>query len=396
MAGTPDITSVELSWTENGSAGAWEICINGDVTNLIEANTSVNFPLTGLTPDTDYTVKVRANCGGDDGVSNWSNVANFTTVCPAITSFPWTEDFEAYADEEIPECWDNSASTSPTISEDPQYIWGVYEHGGKMLRMNNLMVQMGTALINTPVIELPSAGTYNLNFDYAHNANCGDFTVKISTNNGLSFTNLQSFSKGQNNSHIIPVELTHEVISLADYAGESIILQFYAETNYETGAIFLDNITIGECEKPTYFAASNITAHTAIVSWTGNSESYNIDYRTAAYIEGFNELFSTSLPTTGWESKSGLLSSLMGGGAFNNTTRWAFGTSSGVFNNHARINIYGNNVNGWLITPPIDVTSGYVLNFDLALTLFNSTLGAPDLSGTDDRFVVLVTTDNET
>ena len=65
-----------LSWAENGEATAWEICLNGDEENLI-ATDSNPFTLTGLTPETDYTVKVRAVSG--DLKSNWSNEVAFTT-----------------------------------------------------------------------------------------------------------------------------------------------------------------------------------------------------------------------------------------------------------------------------------------------------------------------------
>ena len=65
-------TEVTLGWTENGEATAWQICLNDDEDNLIDANTNP-FTLTGLTPETLYFAKVRANCG--DLHSNWSDAA---------------------------------------------------------------------------------------------------------------------------------------------------------------------------------------------------------------------------------------------------------------------------------------------------------------------------------
>ena len=76
-AGTPGYNNVDLSWTENGTATAWEICINGDESNLVPANTNVNFNLTGLLPDNSYIIKVRAVSG--DGFSCWSNEVTVTT-----------------------------------------------------------------------------------------------------------------------------------------------------------------------------------------------------------------------------------------------------------------------------------------------------------------------------
>lgn len=66
-----------LSWTENGTATAWEICLNDDETELITADSNP-FTLSKLSPETAYTVKVRANYGKEDR-SAWSAAVNFTT-----------------------------------------------------------------------------------------------------------------------------------------------------------------------------------------------------------------------------------------------------------------------------------------------------------------------------
>ncbi len=84
-AGTPGPRSVELSWTAQGSETQWQICLNGNESSptLVSDNP---YTLTGLTPETTYTVKVRAYCDASDQ-SNWSNEISFTTdvACPAPT-----------------------------------------------------------------------------------------------------------------------------------------------------------------------------------------------------------------------------------------------------------------------------------------------------------------------
>ena len=53
--------SVKLSWTEKGEATAWVVAYKavGDA-DFTEVNATENpFTLTGLTPETEYTVKVR-------------------------------------------------------------------------------------------------------------------------------------------------------------------------------------------------------------------------------------------------------------------------------------------------------------------------------------------------
>jgi hypothetical protein len=85
--------SVVLQWEENGEASAWQIWINNDTVPMVDADTTT-FMLANLDPETTYTVKVRANCGDEDGASAWSNTVTFTTLeaCPTPTGF------EAYSD----------------------------------------------------------------------------------------------------------------------------------------------------------------------------------------------------------------------------------------------------------------------------------------------------------
>ena len=157
--------------------------------------------------------------------------------------------------------------------------------------------------------------------------------------------------------------------------------------------------TAEACPLPTDLVASNLTQVSADLSWTGSVDvqGYDVWFRRAEQFVGIDEQFnSTSLPE-GWENKSGLLSEIMEGGSFGNNTYWYFGTKDGVFDSHAYINIYGTGRKNWLITPSHIVKSGENLTFDLALTQYTysgTSPEAPQTTGTDDRFVVLVTLDN--
>ena len=76
-----DANSATLEWTENGTATAWQICLNGDETNLITADSNP-FTLTGLTADTYYTAKVRATAGTEQ--SEWSDSVSFLATDKTI------------------------------------------------------------------------------------------------------------------------------------------------------------------------------------------------------------------------------------------------------------------------------------------------------------------------
>lgn len=69
-----------ISWTSDASA--WQICVNDDMLHLMNVN-QTTYTFNSLTPETEYTVKVRTNCGNNN-FSAWANVSFTTEVaCPA-------------------------------------------------------------------------------------------------------------------------------------------------------------------------------------------------------------------------------------------------------------------------------------------------------------------------
>ena len=80
-------TTVDLSWTENGTASEW-IVYHKISTDSIWTETTVystNYQLTGLTPEMSYSVRVASDCGNGIDISPFSNTIFFTTLptCPA-------------------------------------------------------------------------------------------------------------------------------------------------------------------------------------------------------------------------------------------------------------------------------------------------------------------------
>ncbi|MBQ20372.1 MAG: hypothetical protein CMD31_06405 [Flavobacteriales bacterium] len=87
-------TTVDLSWTENGTATVWDI--EWDTAGFtptgiptITGTTTNPHPLTGLTPLTDYEFYVRAYCSASD-TSLWSGPYMFSTLCATQLSGAYT------------------------------------------------------------------------------------------------------------------------------------------------------------------------------------------------------------------------------------------------------------------------------------------------------------------
>ena len=100
-------TSADLGWTENGTATIWSI--EWDTTGFVPTGiptilgTTTNpHSLTGLTANTTYEFYVNSYCGGSD-TSTWTGPFSFTTLCNAVTSFPFLEDFETTSTTR--DCW---------------------------------------------------------------------------------------------------------------------------------------------------------------------------------------------------------------------------------------------------------------------------------------------------
>ena len=179
--------------------------------------------------------------------------------------------------------------------------------------------------------------------------------------------------------------------------------QYYARVRGNCGEGSLSDVsntitftTLDACPVPTNVTASNLTQNTADISWTGSEDvgSYHVKWHRTAQVVGINEQFDEEyLAPDGWQVKTGLLSDVMNGAALSGESSpyWHFGTSNGVFDSHACLEVWNTSCKSWLITPRHTVKSGDTFTFDLALTAWSgNNVPAPATNGTDDRFVVLI------
>ncbi len=176
------------------------------------------------------------------------------------------------------------------------------------------------------------------------------------------------------------------------------------------------------CDKPESVEANDVTSNSATINWIGSASAYNLQYKASSdqewtlvknltgssyqlsnlvsntsyqvqvqaicgentsgwksasfqtliglpYAEHFN---GTSKPS-GWNIYSGMLNDDGSATLSPTTSYWTFGAKSGVFDNHAHIEVYSTR-NYWLVTPSIPIPAleegdpGYHMLFNLALT----------------------------
>ena len=111
-------TSALLSWSTTGNEDSWTIELNGEETVV----TTQPYLMEGLTSQTQYTFRVKANCG-NDSESDWSLSIVFTTSCDVFVvtdDVPYFDDFES-SDEFI--CWQTEIiSGVDNWTIDPGYL----------------------------------------------------------------------------------------------------------------------------------------------------------------------------------------------------------------------------------------------------------------------------------
>ena len=209
-------TTATISWTEMGSATEWNLDIDGTVV------TTKNNPytLSGLDLNTTYTVKVQADCGSD-----WSDEVSFTTdACLA----------------------EDMCSITLALTDSYNDGW----NGGKM----EVVDAKTSKVYGTYTIETGGSATYEL-------ALCPGTVVNFVYTAG---------SYGTENGWVI-----------YDASGEVIT----EEAGCNSGCTHTDGIqatytmNCSGCFKPSNLQATNIGTETADLSWTGNSDSYLLQYR---------------------------------------------------------------------------------------------------------------------
>ena len=303
-------STADLGWTEQGSATVWDI--EYGLTGFTQgAGTTVSgvttnpYNLTGLSAQTTYDFYVRADCGGSQ--SPWSGPFTFTTPCATVTTFPYTETFDALSPatnspfvcittDNLTGCWTNdpgnpnmwtarnsstpSSSTGPsadTISGNGNYIY--LETSGGCANTSDLY---------SPPLDFTSLTTPRVSFFYhMWGSNMGSMELAASTDGGATWsTPIWSQSGDQGDRWI------QAIVDLSAYASSSaVIFRFRGITNSHPSDVALDAITFEEtppCPDPSSLTVGNITATSADLGWTeeGSATIWDIEYGPSGFSQG--------------------------------------------------------------------------------------------------------------
>lgn len=219
--------SALLGWSETGSEEGWTIELNGH-TMTVDAQP---YLLVGLDPQSVYTCRVKANCGG--GVeSEWSQPVTFKTMCDVITitdDVPYFDDFEASEDFV---CWRSEILAG-------QDGW-VVDPGYLILNNTAFFIWLGEeAMLVSAPLDITAVTNPTLTFNHRQRS-LGQFVDELSVWYATSVNDYW---------HLLG-EYTYacedwETITLAlPEASDAYLIAFKAKSN-EADGVYVDDVRVG-------------------------------------------------------------------------------------------------------------------------------------------------------
>ena len=289
-----DVTNTEMMFSVNGSGNVLGYQVEYGATGFAHGHGSFVYEaaaattsqtlivIDNLTANTTYDFYVRAICGVGD-TSAWSPVTTEKTLCDVVSSFPWSENFDAVSVNTLPDCWTNTNDVGSTSWKVTNSINGsISAHSGSnVMRFYYSGNESDQSSLQMPTFNLTSLNSPMIGFWYTNKEWGGDqdeMTVYYRTSPTDTWTLLASYTDNV-------AAWTYDSLALPNPSA-TYQIKFVGITDYGYG-INLDDIVIKEmpitvCSAPTDVTVSDITSNTAEVSWTADANvAYELQYRTA-------------------------------------------------------------------------------------------------------------------
>jgi hypothetical protein len=303
-------TTATISWTapspvpSNGyeyevrTSGAAGSGLTGLTTSGSTGAGIVTANISGLTASTTYSVYVRSNCGGS--YSSWTTAYNFTTACGAISSFPWTENFDGVTIPAFPPCWYKENGDWVTTNNAASSFDADAHSGTQFLRET---YSATNEYIWTPGFALTSGTSYDFSFWWAGDT-YADWTGDI-------FYNTSQISTGATqlgSSFVVNTTTTTKTYAkvLNTFVAPTTGTYYFAiRVNEATGNpwyLSFDDFTMAltpSCFTPTAVNSSAVTTTTATISWIAASPAPGNGYQYEIRTSGAAGSGATGLTTSG-------------------------------------------------------------------------------------------------
>ena len=443
--------SAEVAWYDPNSVGSYKVVVNGEEENATFVSGDTVTTL-ALDANTEYTVAVSTLC---DGEYTDARTYSFRTPCTAVASddLPWTENFDVVtsmgnssaAPVDVPCLTFHSYRTSyyhyPRANSSTRFgdsgnsmsfytastyipqimVLPLFEDDLNTLQLSFQARKAGsTAALEVGTMTNPNdTSTFVPRDTIRPNAtNTWEYQeVRFGDFVGTGYIAIRPLAGG--NEYIFVDNLTvapaSECIRVASVVADSITSDYVhltitdpedqnsytVEIIRQDGDTIREYITTLEFSVDTLTPASDYTVNVYTVCSDATTAPVTITFSTPCapmdmpFVEDFDAI-SDITALNCWERYTGLYDTAAATMTLASTTSgWArYATAMGN-SSHVKLNVYGTSCKYWLVSPTITVNSANaVLGFDYALTAYNSA-NAPAVSNVaDDRFCVLITTND--
>ena len=283
-----------LTWERNaaGSEDAWivEYGTTSDFTGATSLNVTGGSPtktLTGLTENTKYYARVKADCGGEE--SDPTAAISFTTLCEPTTipTAGWSENFDSYTHtsntattNNLPDCWSYINTTTYSSYQGYPYVYyaSSYSH----------------------------SGNYHLRF-YSYYSSWGSYDPQpqyaiLPPMDNLTGKQITLWARGYNTSSTFKIGTMTDPSDVTTFTAiaEQTLTTTYTEFTYPlsgtnacvaimidaanssrtTNGVYIDDIIINDapsCVKPIGLNLVG-TAQTATFTWTSDASQWQVAY----------------------------------------------------------------------------------------------------------------------
>jgi hypothetical protein len=256
-------TSADITWSDEGSSSVnWNVELystaqesptvgGGDVSTTTVVDTVAN--ISNLAPNTTYYLYVKNDCG-------WS-AYSFTTPCVAITTLPYTENFDSYTagyGNPLPNCWTGISTYSAGYPFIVNYYW---ESSPNSLELYNYGSTTHTTAF-LPEFGIP-LNNLALQFSalFGYSSAVIDIVVATDPLNSSTWTLVGTIPL----TGTIDYTFDTYSFSLGDYQGSGTYIGFRNNSN---GSFNLDNIKVSDCAVPTNLHVENLTATSTNLVWS--------------------------------------------------------------------------------------------------------------------------------
>jgi len=277
--------SADLTWVSAGSESSWEVEYKASTDAGWTSAGSISSTMTtlsGLDPNTLYTVHVRALCSGNE-TSPWSESISFRTECGPIAQLPYSEDFEdataiySTSQDNYIVCWDRYASNPSHYVYIPS---NSYAHSGThFLDFHHTSNCFNIAIL--PAVDASiSISDLMISFYACRSGSTGYLEVGVMTDktDPTSFVVIDTIDLSSYNTY----EYGLQQVSFENYMDNGQYVAFRVSNGVSCG-FYVDDVILEErpnCMYPTNLHVTNVSNDNLTLAWTetGSATAWNLLY----------------------------------------------------------------------------------------------------------------------